>query len=240
MSLDWGVGAGPDVDAPRFDFAVAVFALVESVTFAFEDGSVAVDAGVANFKGLDNAGAFARDEPLVADVLAAVSLDLSVVLPRFAKGVFEDAAGAVGGPELDPMFCAPALKRLDEVVVGVDDSADLGVWEGKLNADLDALDAAVVAVFANSDEVLACLGGAVAVDCPPVFEKKDGLASFWGVEVVGGFESFCLLRLLNKPALGCASGLFPNKPESPEGCENMLVLGCEDVVAGFDSVGWLD
>ena len=237
MSLDWAVGAGPDVDAPRFDLPAAVFALVGSVAFVVERCSAAVDAGVANFKGLDNAGAFARDEPVVADVLAAFSLDLSVGLPRFANRLFEDAAGAAGGPELEVAFCAPALKRLDAVVVGVDDSADLEVWEGKLNAGLDALGPAIVEEFANIDEPLVCLGGAVAVDWPPVFENKEGWASFWGVEVGSDFESFCLPRLLNKPALGCASGLFPNKPEFPRGCENMLVLGCEDVVGGFDSVG---
>ena len=164
LSLDWAVGAGPDVEAPRFDLPAAVIASLESAAFVVEECSAAVDAGVASFKGLDNAGAFAKDEPLVADVLAAVSLDLSAGLPRFWKRVFEEAAGAVAGPELEVVICAPVLKRLDAVVVGADDSAGLDVTEGKLNAGLDALDPVVVAVFANNDEELACLGGAVVVD----------------------------------------------------------------------------
>lgn len=164
MSLDWAVGAGPVVDAPRFDLPAAVFVLVKSVAFVDEDCSAAVDACVGNFRRLDNAGAFARDEPPVADVLAAISLDLSAGLPRFAKRVFEAAAGAAGGPELEVVVCAPVLKRLDAVVVGVDDSAGLDVKEGKLNAGLDALDPAVVAVFVNKDEPFACLDDADAAD----------------------------------------------------------------------------
>ena len=59
---------------------------------------------------------------------------------------------------------------------------------------------------------------------------------------MGDLVSFCLPKLLNRPALGWVSGLLSNRPalELPEGCENMLELAWEDVVAGFESVCRLD
>lgn len=173
----------------------------------------------------------------------AVSVGFSAGLLRFEKRLFAEVdAGA--GAELDVVaLCAPRLKKLGAVVVGVDDSAGLDVEVGKLKEGLDALDPAFVAALENNDGALVWADVVGAVDCSPMLGNKGFEASLWGVDTRGEkLGSFCLPRLLNKLAIGCASGLLPNKPELalPAGCENMLVLDCDDVAGGFDSVGWLD
>ena len=191
----------------------------------------------------DSGAAVASEGALVAAVPAVLSVGFSDDFSRSANILLAEAgAGAAEAPVSE--FDAP--KRLGAAVVGVLDSADFEVNEGRLKAAFGA--SVDCDVLGNIGRPPACALELGAADRPPRlgnmgFEASvlDGCAS----EVVGvveAFASFDLSRLLKRPAVGCASGLFPKMFE-PElfdaAAAKMLVAGCEVEVFAFESAGWL-
>ena len=143
-------------------------------------------------------------------------------------------AGAEAGGAAAPVLAFDALKRLGAAVVALFDSVGFEVVVGKLKGDFGvSADCDVLGNIDSPPDLLSELG---VVFCTPRLGNKDfgvSLLDCCASDVAGvadEFVGFRLGRLLNRPAVGCASGLLPKmfEPVLFDAADaNMLVAGCE-------------
>jgi len=188
--------------------ALPLTELAGSVVFV-AGGCIVKAVGLASPKPEESGAAAASEGALEAAVLAVASFDFPAGFPRSANMlVVETDAGGAETPE--PAF--DAANRLADVAV-VLESAGLEVVEGKkLREGFGASEGCVV--LGNMERPPDCALELDAADCPPRFPKMDCGASALGCcasEDTGVTEEFTALglgRLLKRPAVDCAAGVF--------------------------------
>lgn len=189
--------------------ALPLTELAGSVVFV-AGGCIVKAVGLASPKPEESGAAAASKGALEAAVLAVAFFDFPAGFPRSANiFVVETDAGGAETPE--PAF--DAANRLGPDVAVVLESAGLEVDEGKkLREDFGASEGCVV--LGNMERPPDCALELDAADCPPRFPKMDCGASALGCcasEGAGVTEELAALglgRLLKRPAVDCAAGVF--------------------------------
>jgi len=189
--------------------AFPLLELAESVVFV-AGGCIVKTVGLASPKPKESGAAAASEGALEAAVLAVASLDFPAGFPRSANILFVET-DAGGAETLESTF--NAVNRLGADVAVVPESADLEVDGGKkLEEDFGASEDCVV--LGNMERPPNCALELDGAGCPPRFPNMGFRASALGCcasEGAGIAEELAALeleRLLKRPAVGCAAGLF--------------------------------
>lgn len=188
--------------------AFPLMELTGSVVFV-AGGCIVKVVGLASPKPESGAAA-ANDGALGAAVLAEASFDFPVGFPRSANMVVVETDA--GGPEIPEPVFNPA-NRLGPDVAVLPESDGVEVDGGKkLREGFGASEGCVV--LGNIERPPDCALELDAADCPPRLPKIDfgasalGCCISEGAGIVEEFVALELVRLLKRPAEGCAVGLF--------------------------------